>query len=194
MLYRFSFKQKIGLLSILYLLIAVIGYSIVEVSLSLTNTYYLIALNFIQSWNIILVGFLFFQAFKYFRLPLKYYSRKKLDSSFIYKILGVPLFRLVLINSFFRHLNKRVYLKGKSKDYVQVFIEETKQSETSHLISMICTLAIQLHYLKHDDSLYNFLFLTIFSVTFNLYPMLLQRMNRFKMMDKYPNLLKQEKN
>lgn len=185
MLYRFSFKQKIGLLSILYLLIAVIGYSIVEVSLSLTNTYYLIVLNFTQSWNIILVGFLFFQAFKHFRLPRKYYSKKKLDSSLIYKILGVPLFRLILINSFFRHLNKRVYLKGKSKDYVQVFIEETKQSETSHLISMICTLAIQLHYLKHDDSLYNFLFLTVFSVTFNLYPMLLQRMNRFKIMDKH---------
>tara|TARA_Y100000385_G_C12711634_1_gene474837 strand:+ start:205 stop:483 length:279 start_codon:yes stop_codon:yes gene_type:complete len=85
-------------------------------------------------------------------------------------------------------LNKRVYLKGKPSSYLRVFIEETKQSETSHVISIIFTLSIQLLYLKYDFWVH-FYSLSTFTIIFNVYPLLLQRMNRNRVIDKYPNLL-----
>ena len=187
MFYRFNYWQKIILLSVLYFFILLFAYYLFKISLSENRFLYIFGINLIQGWNLVLTGFLFFQSFKYFRLSEKFYERKKLETKIFFKIMGVGIFRLFLINSPFRYLNNRVYLRGKSKDYLKTFIEETKQSETSHLISMICTFSVQILYLKHK-CWEHFICLTVFSILLNLYPILLQRMNRFKMNSKYPEL------
>tara|TARA_B110000483_G_scaffold161020_1_gene190901 strand:- start:446 stop:925 length:480 start_codon:yes stop_codon:yes gene_type:complete len=147
----------------------------------------IIIFNFLQVWDLMLVGFLFFQTFKYVRMPKSFYLQRQYENRKYFKYLGVNIFRFLLINSFFRHLNNRVYLKGKAKDYLLTFIEETKQSETSHIISGIFPLSIQLLYLK-NGLIEHFIWLSIFNIILNLYPLLLQRMNRFNMFAKYPNL------
>lgn len=187
MFYRFNRWQKVIILCLLYIIILLICYLLFLQSLSEKNIE-IILYVFIQTWNLMLIGFFFLQAFKYFRLPQNYYQKIKIESATLYKIFGVNLFRIVLINSFFRHLNKRVYLKGKSTEYLKVFVEETKQSETSHIISMMCTLIIQIIYLNLGY-LYQFYWLSIFTILLNIYPILLQRMNRHFIEKKYPNIL-----
>ena len=191
MLYRFNFFQKVVLLIIFYSIIFTISFYLFKYSLEVNDSFQIILINFIQTWDLMLVGFLFFQAFKFVRMPSKFYIKKNYESKNYFKYLGVNIFRLFLINSFFRHLNKRVYLKGRPKEYIFTYIEETKQSETSHIISGIFPLSIQLLYLKYG-LIEHFISLTIFNILLNLYPFLLQRMNRFKMIEKYPNMLKNE--
>lgn len=189
MLYRFNFFQKVIILIFLYSVIFTISFLLFKFSLEVNNSFQIILINFVQTWDLMLVGFLFFQAFKYVRMPRKFYEKKNYESKNYFNYLGVNFFRLVLINSFFRHLNKRVYLKGRPKEYIFTYIEETKQSETSHIISGIFPLSLQLLYLKYG-LIEHFMWLTIFNILLNLYPFLLQRMNRFKMIKKYPNMLK----
>ena len=191
MLYRFNFFQKVVLLIIFYSIIFTISFYLFKYSLEVNDSFQIILINFIQTWDLMLVGFLFFQAFKYVRMPSKFYIKKNYESKNYFKYLGVNIFRLFLINSFFRYLNKRVYLKGRPKEYIFTYIEETKQSETSHILSGIFPLSIQLLYLKYG-LIEHFISLTIFNILLNLYPFLLQRMNRFKIIEKYPNMLKNE--
>ena len=190
MLYRFNFFQKVVLLIIFYGIIFTISFYLFKYSLGVNDSFQIILINFIQTWDLMLVGFLFFQAFKYVRMPSKFYIKKNYESKNYFKYLGVNIFRLFLINSFFRHLNKRVYLKGRPKEYIHTYLEETKQSETSHIISGIFTLSLQLLYLKYGF-IEHFMWLTIFNVLLNLYPFLLQRMNRFTLIKKNPILSKE---
>ena len=135
-------------------------------------------LLFFLTWAIIFFPFMIFQSYKYLRFPSSYYNKTKLESDLFYTLIGVPIFRKALINSFFRHLNRRVYLKGKKGDRFLKFIEETKQSETSHFISLMITFGFQVMLIL-DQHLIHFWILLCFNILFNLYPILLQRMNRF---------------
>jgi len=187
MFYRLNFFQKITTLCLLYAIVFSISFYLFKFSIEATSSWEIILFNFLQVWDLMLVGFLFFQTFKYVRMPENFYLKKKYETKKYFKYLGVNLFRLLLINSFFRHLNNRVYLRKKAKDYIVIFIEETKQSETSHIISGIFPLSIQLLYLKYG-LLEHFIWLSIFNIILNIYPLLLQRMNRFNMLIKHPNL------
>lgn len=169
------------------MIIAIGEWFLYHYSLSVENVYALIGLAFVQTWWLILVGFLFFQTFKYVRLPKKMYTRKKYETDLFFQLFGLDLFRKALINSFFRHLNPRVYLKGRGDEYFRVFHKETEQSETSHLFSLIATLIPQIAFLMEGEYVL-FLSLTVWSIIFNIYPMLLQRRNRFRMEKRYPNL------
>jgi len=188
MLYRFTNIQKVLILLFIYSTIGLIAHYIFQFGNQQKSTWVLLILNFMLCWNLMLIGFFYFQAFKFHRLPEKYYLKKWFESDRLYKIFGVAVFRLILIHSFFRHLNNRVYLKGRKKEYLNTFIEETKQSETSHILSTLATLIMQLIYLM-TNQLESFLWLTVFNILFNLYPLLLQRMNRFSLIRKYPNLI-----
>ena len=187
MFYRLNFFQKSTTLCFLYAIVFSISFYLFKFSLKAINSWEIILSNFLQVWDLMLVGFLFFQTFKYVRMPKSFYLQRQYENRKYFKYLGVNIFRFLLINSFFRHLNNRVYLKGKAKDYLLTFIEETKQSETSHIISGIFPLSIQLLYLK-NGLIEHFIWLSIFNIILNLYPLLLQRMNRFNMFAKYPNL------
>lgn len=174
----------------MYAIIFCISFKLFTYSFYLKSTLLIALINFIQTWNLMLVGFLFFQAFKYVRMPAKFYTQRKYETEKYFKFIGVNIFRLLLINSIFRHLNKRVYLKGRPKEYIHTYLEETKQSETSHIISGIFPLSLQLLYLKYGF-IEHFMWLTIFNVLLNLYPFLLQRMNRFNLIKKNPILSKE---
>ena len=189
MFYKLNFYQKVITLCLLYAIVFSISFYLFKFSLQAIKSWEIILFNFLQVWDLMLVGFLFFQTFKYVRMPNNFYLQRKYETKKYFKYLGVNIFRLLLINSFFRHLNKRVYLKGRAKEYIFTFIEETKQSETSHIISGIFPLSIQLLYIKYG-LIEHFIWLSIFNIIFNLYPFLLQRMNRFNMLVKYPNLTK----
>jgi hypothetical protein len=186
MINHLSIYLKIPILIICYIVVYFLAVYFYQLSLSNKQWWWVIAFNFAQVWNLILTGFLFFQTFKYVRLPASYYSKKYFESERFFRFLGVPAFRYVLVNSFFKKLNKRVYLKGRSKDYVKVFSEETKQSETSHLISLTFTLIIQYFYFANNQWSH-LIALTVFSILFNIYPMLLQRKNRFSVEAKFLN-------
>ena len=190
MFYKLNFYQKIITLWLLYAIVFSISFYLFKFSIQAVTSWEIILFNFLQVWDLMLVGFLFFQTFKYVRMPNKFYLQRKYETKKYFKYLGVNIFRLLLINSFFRHLNNRVYLKGQAKDYLLTFIEETKQSETSHISSGIFPLSIQLLYLKYG-LIEHFIWLSIFNLILNLYPFLLQRMNRFSMLLKYPNLTKE---
>lgn len=170
------------------LLSGYIGYVFYDELLRTSNLFYASCYMFGITWVSIFWGFILFQTFKQFRFPKGYYQRKWFDSFKFYKVIGVTLFRLILINSVFRHLNKRVYLKEKTKQDIIRFIKETEQSETSHILAFIAlsTVNVMLIY----NSLYTYaIILAGFNVLLNLYPVFLQRNNRFMISIKYKNLL-----
>ena len=76
MLYRFNFFQKVILLIIFYGIIFTISFYLFKYSLEINDSFQIILINFIQTWDLMLVGFLFFQAFKYVRMPSKFYIKK----------------------------------------------------------------------------------------------------------------------
>ncbi len=183
------FFLKIVLLFCLYTIVLIVEYWIFSFTLeqikpSVVST---AIMTFLQCWNLMLVGFLFFQTFKYVRLPSTFYKSLPFETQTYFKWIGVDLFREVLVNSFFRRLNNRVYLKDRGEEYYRIFHEETKQSETSHWFSLIATLIPQVLYFG-KGMIAHFTWLTVWTVIFNIYPMLLQRKNRFKMEWKYPHL------
>jgi hypothetical protein len=140
-------------------------------------------LEFILTWNLIFGAFVFYQTFKYFRLPKRFYRQLPFEKTAFFRRIGVLQFRKILINSFFRHLNPRVYVRKRSRDEFLRLIEETKQAETSHLLSGLVTFIFQILYLFNDHFL-SFCLLSFFNLVFNLYPLLLQRCNRFQFLAK----------
>jgi hypothetical protein len=139
-----------------------------------------ISAAFALVWTLMLVGFFFYQTYKRVYLPKKYYSPKRYENARFYERLGIVFFQYCLVNSFFRYMNPRVYLKQKGRQYLEFFYNETKQSETSHIISGLVTLFVQIllfYWLEYIAAIS----LTIFTVIFNLYPFFLQRYNRLKL-------------
>jgi hypothetical protein len=181
-----SIYLKFPILIISYAVVYFLAVYFYKSSLHYEQWWLGIVLNFAQAWNLILTGFLFFQTFKYVRLPKNYYLKRRFETEIFFRFLGVPGFRYILVNSFFKQLNKRVYLKGRTKDYIKVFKEETRQSETSHLISLLFTLIVQYFYIINHEW-FHLVTLSIFSILFNVYPMLLQRKNRFSVEAKFLN-------
>ena len=175
------------MLFVLYSVVALIEHKIHSICLNSSNWGQLF-LTLVESCILMLSGFFYFQTFKYHRLWKSYYQKTNYETPFFFKYLGVPIFQFILINSFMRYANPRVYMKGRKRDYVKILHEETKQSETAHIISLFVTLPFQIDYLISDKMLC-FWSLTFFSIFFNVYPMLLQRMNRFLLEARLKNLL-----
>ena len=187
MLQNFSLISKIFVLITIYVVVVVLAFLFCKILFSSENIFTTLVVNFLLCWDLMLVGFFFFQAFKYIRFPSSFYQKRRIETDLWFNLLGVQIFRLVLINSFFKRLNTRVYLKERGRAYHKVFIEETKQSETSHMLSFFATFIAQLIFLYHE-CFDDFIVLTIFSIVFNIYPMLLQRKNRFYMLKKHKYL------
>ena len=61
MLYRFNFFQKVVLLIIFYGIIFTISFYLFKYSLEVNDSFQIILINFIQTWNLMLVGFYFFK-------------------------------------------------------------------------------------------------------------------------------------
>ena len=74
MFYRLNFFQKTTTLCFLYAIVFSISFYLFKFSLEAINSWEIILLNFLQVWDLMLVGFLFFQTFKYVRMPVGYYK------------------------------------------------------------------------------------------------------------------------
>ncbi len=179
---------KFILIVIIYTIIALIEWSLHSLSLNCKTSIVFVLITLLECCLLMLSGFFYFQTFKYHRLWRSYYHKTHYESPHFYKYIGVPIFQFILINSFMRYVNPRVYLKGRNREYVKIFHEETKQSETAHILSLFVTFPVQLDYFVWGKMIC-FWSLTAFSIFFNIYPILLQRMNRFILEDRFKNLL-----
>jgi hypothetical protein len=142
----------------------------------------------VEFFVLMLYGFFFFQVFKYFRFPKSYYAIKKIETITLYHSLGVTNFQKILVNSFMRHANPRVYLKGHPRDYILTYYSETKQSESAHVIALFCTLYVQIELFLLGEIVLG-IFLSCLSIFFNLYPVFLQRKNRILIEQKFSSIL-----
>ena len=159
-------------------ILTVISFFLSEACKLTTNFFLLFPLTFLLYFGTMAYGFFYFHAFPTHRISPSYYRKKKIESLEFYRTLGVEFFRNRLINSPFKKLNQRVYLKGR-KDYIAVFLEETKRSETSHLIGLLIGLFFHLVFIL-NNAVIAFSCSVFFNLVMNFYPILLQRFNRIK--------------
>ncbi len=178
---------KLLILGIAYSILGYILFLTYSSSFEISNGLILL-FDLILSLDILLFAFFFFQAFKKYRMPKDLYNKRKFETPRYFKFLLVPVYQMVLINSFVRYFNPRVYLKGKDRSYLSTYHEETKIAETSHILAFVPTSILQIIYLLQGEYKH-FLFLGLFNILFNIYPMLLQRQNRFLIERRFPNLL-----
>jgi hypothetical protein len=159
-------------------ILTLIAFFLSEACMLTTNFFLLFLLTFLLYFGTMAYGFFYFQAFPNHRISKKYYQKIPIESLGLYQAFGVEFFRKFLIRSPFRKLNQRVYLKGR-KEYITVFLEETKRSETSHLIGLLIGLFFHLVFIL-NNAVVAFSCSVFFNLVMNLYPILLQRYNRIK--------------
>ena len=135
MFQHLTLYKKLLLITAAYILLGFFIVYFYIVSISVTRNWAKVLLAFAQCWNFLGIAFIFFQTFKYVRLNAFYYQLRPFETPRYFKSLGVIIFQTILINSFFRYLNPRVYLKGRKRDYIKIYHDETRLSETSHLLS-----------------------------------------------------------
>jgi hypothetical protein len=176
--------QKILLLAVLFTLVFLLEFNLHKYNLSNKQPVINIIISLLECSVLMLTGFFYFQTYKFHRISSSYYNKRTFETKNYFRFLGVPIFQVILINSFMRYINPRVYLKGRKRDYIKILHEETRQSETAHIISLIVTIPFQTSYFLYDKLLI-FSFLTFFSIFFNVYPILLQRMNRFALEERF---------
>ena len=165
-----------GFVLFMWVVLTVISLFLLICSQYTANYFMDFTLSFLLFFGSMAYGFFYFQAFPSHRLPTNYYQKKAIETEFLYTVLGIELFRRFLINSPFRRLNQRVYLKGR-RDYIAIFLEETKRSETSHLIGLIIGIIFTGYFILQQNIM-QFYFALFFNMLLNIYPILLQRFNR----------------
>jgi len=99
--------------------------------------------------------------------------------TFIYKLLGVSLFRKGLLFFFWGAKKNRTKYFNGTKGGMENFIYQSKQSEFGHLGSLLVILPISILFLYRGFVLYA-LITTVFNIIGNLYPIILQRYHRIR--------------
>lgn len=110
-------------------------------------------------------------------LPDSYYqikNPKKLNR--LYKVLGVELFRWVLLRTFYKSDNNKKYFNG-TKSGIMLFDHNTKQSEFGHLTAFVLIFIISLVLLGEGHH-HVFLWIWPLNMLLNIYPIVLQRKHR----------------
>ena len=188
MFLKLNIVLKIILLISIWSLLIIISVYLFKLSNSKSN-YFLKILSVLGlCLDLMTSGFFLYQIFKNVRFPAFVYKIRNVETEKLYRLLGVDLFQFILINSFMRYANPRVYLKGKGRDYIKIYHEETKQSESSHYIAILFTLPYFCLYLMKYHYLL-FLFLVVFCIFFNIYPSLLQRKNRLILENRFSKII-----
>lgn len=159
-------------------ILSIISFLIFQAFNLTANVFLLVVLTFLLYVGTMAYGFFYFHANPTHRISSRYYRKKKFETLWIYKAIGVEIFRKLLINSPFKKLNQRVYLRGR-KEYIEIFYEETKRSETSHLIGLAIGLFFHLFFVV-ENAVFILCCSVFFNLVMNLYPILLQRYNRIK--------------
>ena len=113
-------------------------------------------------------------------LPSNYYKLKSTSSLMkVYRILGIPIYRNILLILFWgKEKNRKKYFNG-TKSGLENFIYQSKQSEFGHFSAFVCILLISLVLLAKGYFLL-VLITTFINIIGNLYPLILQRYHRLR--------------
>ncbi|SDB50440.1 hypothetical protein SAMN03097699_1762 [Flavobacteriaceae bacterium MAR_2010_188] len=113
-------------------------------------------------------------------LPHSYYKIKNpIVLNTAYKWLGLRYFKYLLLLTFWgKKDNRKKYFNG-TKQGLKNFIFQTKQSEFGHLAAFILILICSL-ILLYQRHYFIVFFMTLFNITGNIYPVLLQRFHRLR--------------
>lgn len=188
MFLKLNIVLKIILLICIWGLLLLISIYLFNLSISYVN-YFLKSVSILGlCLDLMLSGFFLYQIFKDIRFPAFVYKIRRFETEKLYRLLGVELFQFILINSFMRYGNPRVYLKGKGREYIKIYHEETKQSEGSHYIAILFTLPYFGFYLV-DKHYLLFLLLFGFCIFFNAFPSMLQRKNRLILENRFNKII-----
>lgn len=98
-----------------------------------------------------------------------------------YKILGLDFFTYCVKNTFFRHCNTKIKISKKPDiNEIDKLLDEITISELCHIFGFIFVLVFQITALILG--LYDMFFSSIlFNIIFNVYPVLLQERNKFRL-------------
>ncbi|QCK15617.1 glycosyl-4,4'-diaponeurosporenoate acyltransferase CrtO family protein [Mangrovivirga cuniculi] len=113
-----------------------------------------------------------------------YFKPRKKEIPF-YELIGVRKFKKHLLNFFGENYSQKqgwLPLKNRSENYNEAFkkfINKTKQNEVVHLIVMLILLILSVETLLEGKFL-QALSVVIINIPFNVYPIILQRYNRFR--------------
>lgn len=113
-------------------------------------------------------------------LPKSYYvikNKKRLNQ--LYEIMAVKYFKVMLLVLFWgRKENRKKYFDG-TKNGIENFIYQTKQSEFGHIGAFITILIISIIIIINGFILLT-IFVTLINIIGNLYPVILQRYHRLR--------------
>lgn len=95
-----------------------------------------------------------------------------------YNAIGMPAFKWILKNSFFKYFNQKLKFETKpSRADLQTIRNEMTYSEVGHYIGFIFIVVIMVLKLLEAEVMYAAILL-VFNIIFNLYPSLLQQQNK----------------
>lgn len=98
-----------------------------------------------------------------------------IPSKTLNKRIGIPYFKWVVKNTFFKFFNQKIRLERKT-DLIEIRKEMTL-AETSHLIAFAFVMVFAVHYSVKVNLVFG-LVITAVNVLMNLYPSLLQQENK----------------
>lgn len=141
------------------------------------NPVFAFAVNWlVMTWVAILGGVLHITM----PLPASYYRIKQFESDGrLYEFLGVHIFKKLLIRSPLALLNPTIRHKGDRSALVDLE-SKMRDAETGHLFIFIIILLTALY--TAMKGWWNFtIWLMLFNILFNVYPIMLQRYNRARL-------------
>jgi len=97
----------------------------------------------------------------------------------IYKLLGISFFRTGVIFFFWGSKKNRTKYFNGTKEGLQNFIFQSKQSEFGHLGSLLVIFPISILFFTNGFLLYAII-TSVFNIIGNLYPIILQRYHRIR--------------
>ncbi|MFZ5940174.1 MAG: hypothetical protein ACOYXB_06335 [Bacteroidota bacterium] len=115
-------------------------------------------------------------------LPDRYFRIRGFEKSGkIYRLLGVRFFKLILAKNFAPAFTGKLVLKGPSPEEIDRLEKQMRFAETIHTLAFFLTLLVMIPFGLYRDPRF-FVFMPLFTVLTNLYPSLVQRFNRSRIM------------
>ncbi len=132
-------------------------------------------LSFALVWLIMVMVMLAFRIQCGIPFPERWFRIHKREAAEYYELLGVKLFRWLLLNGPFRFANQGVYIgQNRSDQALERLLSKIKEAEFAHVIDAVLTLLACVIYQQL------ILWLLLWNLVFNIYPILLQRYHRIR--------------
>ncbi len=113
------------------------------------------------------------------RFGAAWHKPRAFESLALYRRLGVRSFRTLLLKSPFKSLNQDVHLVGSSPEELARLKSHMDSAEANHIVAFALTVLLTVLY-SAGNSLDFLPWFIVLNVGGNVYPVLLQRMNRLR--------------